>query len=86
MPSPRQSHSLLDHGLARQDISAPPFGRHRLGTGTSRSWDISAPAVMAPDDSALVLYVAAAAALHSDSNNTLGTYISIFLYAADIGA
>jgi len=67
---------------AEQDISATPFERHRLGAdrygaGTSRRWDISAPAVTAPDVSALALYAAAAAAaaatLHSDTNNTSGT-------------
>jgi len=57
-----------------QDISALPFGRHflgadRFGAGTSRRWDISAPAIMVPDVLALALY-AAAAALHSDTNNT----------------
>ena len=47
-------------------VSAPPFGHHRLGAqrfgaGTSRRWDISAPAVTVPDISALALYAAAAA-------------------------
>ena len=59
------------------------FRRHRLGTdrfgaGTSRRWDISEPAVTAPDVSALVLtavytVAAAVATLHSDTNNTSGT-------------
>jgi len=61
-----------------QDISAPPFWRHhlgadRFGAGTSRCWDISALAVTAPDVSALALYAAAAATLHSDTNNTSGS-------------
>ena len=58
-----------------QDILAPPFRRHRLaahrfGAETSRHWDISAPAVTAPDISALAMY---AATLHSDTNNTSGS-------------
>ena len=81
-------------------VLAPPFGRHRLGAhhfgaGTSRRWDISAPAVTAsdvsaPDVSALALYAAAAAAatLHSNTKGTLRQVhreISTFLFA-DVGA
>ena len=65
-------------GHFRSAVSAPPFGRHHLSAdrfhaGTSRHWDISAPAVTAPDVSALALYAAAAAMWHSDTNNTSGT-------------
>jgi len=59
--------------LTEQDISAPPFGRHRLGAFWR--WDISALAVTVTDVSALALYAAAAAAatLHSVTNNTSGS-------------
>ena len=69
------SHTEVGAGHFGAAVSAPPFERHclgadRFGAGTSRCWHMSAPAVTAGDVSALALYVAAAATLHSDTLDT----------------